>query len=197
MGQEMANEGLNAAAEAPVAVAVEEKPPVLTSDYFAGVEAAPVAGKELGAVWVPATKEEKKQAKQRSEYEKAKNRAAVKKSEQKARVAKLALEERKKLALASRVASPGQDAVVEWVFNNIDNLGALKEEAPSDGAWTLLQVARESMKDRQWFMKEVWVRFGMKASAEVGDEEMVDDRRKKFELLERMEALGKKGEEEW
>ncbi len=75
---------------------------------------------------------------------------------------------------------------LRWVFENMQLADVRPEDAPSAGAWALLQTYREDNDARRDFYKNTWPKLLTKEDAEKGGK-LNDSGKEAIELIERLE----------
>lgn len=82
-----------------------------------------------------------------------------------------------------------ENEMIRWVFENMQTDGLLPKDAPSLGAWSLLQEVRDKPDFRKDFYKSMWPKLLAKEDAEKGGK-LQDDGKTTIELLDKLlEAL--------
>lgn len=46
--------------------------------------------------------------------------------------------------------------IIRWVFNNVEDLDVTKDQAPSTGAWGLLEACRSDITTKRFFYTQIW-----------------------------------------
>ena len=83
-----------------------------------------------------------------------------------------------------------------WIYDNLGNKQAKAHDAPSTGAWNLLQECREDSALRRDFFRQVLTKL-LPSRSELGIiSRYQDDGRAHLEFIERLSAMGNDEEEE-
>ncbi len=75
---------------------------------------------------------------------------------------------------------------LRWIFENMQLMDIKPSDAPSAGAWALLQELRGNTQQRQDFYKTLWPKLLTKEDAEKGGR-LQDDGAETIKLIERLE----------
>jgi len=79
-------------------------------------------------------------------------------------------------------------AVVQWCFDHIDIEDAKPEDAPSSGAWSLLQRVRMHPDLLKEFYRTIWAKMLPTRSEIEAREKFEDDGRQQLHLIDQIEA---------